>query len=186
MVTDEELEKIRKMSKEEKIEYLENRIDQILSELPEEDKQAMMSAAPQMMDNLLSSEGMELMGKMMENVFSSLSEEDVEKLQSLSEQSKEGAGPEALGQFMGEGMNLIGKIMEKMMSSEGLDLMNKMMEQFGDPEKIGKLVNMSEESQEKLEEVRQLTEAIMSEMSPDDYAELMQRIQAVYDKHIPK
>lgn len=186
MVTDDEIEKIRKMSKEQKIEYLESRIDKVLSELPEEDKQSMMSAAPQMMDNLLSNEGIELMGKMMENIFSSLSGEDLEKLQSLSEQSKEGVGPEALGQFMGEGMDVIGKMMEKMMSSEGLELMNKMMEQFGDPEKLQKLVNMSEKSQEKLGEVRELTETIMSEMSPDDYPELMQRIQAVYDKHLQK
>lgn len=186
MVTDEEIKKIKKMSKEEKMTYLENRIDQILSELPEEDKRAMMSAAPQMMENLLSGEGIEMMGKMMENVFSSLPAEDVEKLQNLAEQAKEGAAPEDIGQVMGAGMEFIGKIMEKMMSSEGFDLMNKMMEQMGDPEKIQTLVNLSEETQEKLENIRKLTEATMNEMSPDDYEELMQRIQAVYDKHMTK
>jgi hypothetical protein len=186
LVTDEEIKKIRKMSKEEKMKYLETRIDEILSELPEEDKQAMMSAAPQMMDNLFSGESMELMQKMMDKVYSSLSPEDIAKLQNMQDQFKEGGTPEDLGQAMGAGMGLIGKIMEQMMSGQGMDMMNKMMEQMMGPGKTQTIINLSEESRDKLEDIRELTDAIMGEMSPEDYNELMQRIQAVYDKHMQK
>ncbi|MEM2143909.1 MAG: hypothetical protein QW279_00990, partial [Candidatus Jordarchaeaceae archaeon] len=173
MVTDEELEKIRKMSKEEKIEYLENRIEKVLSELPEEDKQAMMSAAPQMMDNLF---GGQLMGliSMVKNMFSLLSEEDVKKLKNLLGQSKKGVEPESMDQFMSEGTDLFEKLMEKMMGNEGLELINKTLGMFGDSENIQQ-INLSEETQEKLGEIRELVRVIVSEMSPEDYLELPQR-----------
>jgi hypothetical protein len=184
LVTDEEIKKIKKMSKEEKMRYLENRIDQILSEIPEEDKRAMMSATPQMMDSLFSGENMEMMQKMMDKVYSSLSPEDIAKLQNMQDLFREGT-PADIGQIMSAGMGLIGKIMELMMTSEGQDLMNKMMEQMmSGPNKTQTIINLSQESQDKLEDIRELTEAIMADMNPADYTELMQRIQAVYDKHM--
>ncbi|MFB0563964.1 MAG: hypothetical protein ACETWM_22420 [Candidatus Lokiarchaeia archaeon] len=186
MVTNDEIEKIRKMTKEEKMEYLERRIDGILSEIPEEEKEAMMSAGPQMMENLFRGEGMELVGKIMEQMFASTSQEDIDNIQNLADQSSIEVEPEDIGQLMGSGMGLIGKIMEQMMTPEGLELMGKMMEQMGDPEKMQMLMNMSQESQEKLAEIRELSMEIMGEMSPEDYAELMQRIQRVYDKHMKK
>ncbi|WXG39643.1 MAG: hypothetical protein WED07_02215 [Candidatus Freyarchaeum deiterrae] len=185
MVTDDEIKKIKKMSKEEKMAYLENRIDQILSELPEEDKHAMMSASPQMMDNLFSGENMENMQKMMDKVFSSLSPEDMAKLQNMQDMFKGGGPPEDISQIMGAGMGLIGKIMEQMMTGEGMDLMNKMMQQMmGGSGNTQTIINISQESREKMEDIRELTEAIMADMNPEDVAELMQRIQAVYDKHL--
>ncbi|MGQ9723509.1 MAG: hypothetical protein ACUVXA_19565 [Candidatus Jordarchaeum sp.] len=186
MVTDDEIKKIKKMTKEQKMEYLEKRIDAILSEMPEEEKEAMLSAGPQVVENLLSSEGMEIMGKVVEKMFSSLSEEDIKNVQKMTEESMIGEETEDIGKMMGAGMGLIGKIMEQMMTDEGLELMRQMMGLVGDSEKVQLFMDMSQESQEKLNEIRELSVEIMSGMNPEDLSELMQRIQTVYDKHMGK
>ncbi|MEX2703646.1 MAG: hypothetical protein Q6352_000010 [Candidatus Freyrarchaeum guaymaensis] len=178
MITDEEIEKIRRMSKEEKMDYLESRIEEMLSEIPEEDKEAMMSAGPMMMEKLLSDEGMELM----EQMFSSITEEDIPEAEKLAQSTEEGE-PADIGRLVGASMELVGRIMERMMSEEGFELLGRMMELMGDPEKMEIFTNLSQESQEKLRDIRKLSLEIMSELSPEDYAELTRRIQKIYDKY---
>ncbi|MFB0563966.1 MAG: hypothetical protein ACETWM_22435 [Candidatus Lokiarchaeia archaeon] len=159
MTTDEEIEKIKEMTKEEKMAYLENRIDEILLEMPAEDKQAIISVGPDMMMRMFSGENIEMMEQMM-------SGEGGEFMSNMMEQM---CGPE---------------MMEQMMSGEGGKFMGKIMEQMGDPEKMRIFMNISEESQEKLAEIRKLGSEIIGEMSSEDYAELMQRIHRIYDKHM--
>ncbi len=178
MITDEEIEKIRRMSKEEKMDYLESRIEEMLSEIPEEDKEAMMSAGPMMMEKLLSDEGMELM----EQMFSSITEEDIPEAEKLAQSTEEGE-PADIGRLVSASMELVGRIMERMMSEEGFELLGRMMELMGDPEKMEIFTNLSQESQEKLRDIRKLSLEIMSELSPEDYAELTRRIQKIYDKY---
>nr|MDO8089356.1 hypothetical protein [Candidatus Sigynarchaeota archaeon] len=178
MITDEEIEKIRRMSKEEKMDYLESRIEEMLSEMPEEDKEAMMSAGPMMMEKLLSDEGMELM----EQMFSSITEEDIPEAEKLAQSTEEGE-PADIGRLVSASMELVGRIMERMMSEEGFELLGRMMELMGDPEKMEIFTNLSQESQEKLRDIRRLSLEIMSELSPEDYAELTRRIQKIYDKY---
>jgi len=178
LITDEEIEKIRRMSKEEKMDYLESRIEEMLSEIPEEDKEAMMSAGPMMMEKLLSDEGMELM----EQMFSSITEEDIPEAEKLAQSTEEGE-PADIGRLVGASMELVGRIMERMMSEEGFELLGRMMELMGDPEKMEIFTNLSQESQEKLRDIRKLSLEIMSELSPEDYAELTRRIQKIYDKY---
>ncbi|MEM2985186.1 MAG: hypothetical protein QXL24_08185, partial [Candidatus Jordarchaeaceae archaeon] len=89
MISDKEIQKIKKMSKEEKMEYLEGRIDKILSEIPEEDKNVIREAGSQILANLFTGEGMALMGKLMEQMFSGISEEDLNNLQNLPQQPDE-------------------------------------------------------------------------------------------------
>ncbi len=178
MITDEEIEKIRRMSKEEKMDYLESRIEEMLSEMPEEDKEAMMSAGPMMMEKLLSDEGMELM----EQMFSSITEEDIPEAEKLAQSTEEGE-PADIGRLVSASMELVGRIMERMMSEEGFELLGRMMELMGDPEKMEIFTNLSQESQEKLRDIRKLSLEIMSELSPEDYAELTRRIQKIYDKY---
>ncbi len=182
MITDEEIEKIRRMSKEEKMDYLESRIEEMLSEIPEEDKEAMMSAGPMMMEKLLSDEGMELMEKLMEQMFSSITEEDIPEAEKLAQSTEEGE-PADIGRLVSASMELVGRIMERMMSEEGFELLGRMMELMGDPEKMEIFTNLSQESQEKLRDIRRLSLEIMSELSPEDYAELTRRIQKIYDKY---
>jgi len=178
LITDEEIEKIRRMSKEEKMDYMESRIEEMLSEIPEEDKEAMMSAGPMMMEKLLSDEGMELM----EQMFSSITEEDIPEAEKLAQSTEEGE-PADIGRLVGASMELVGRIMERMMSEEGFELLGRMMELMGDPEKMEIFTNLSQESQEKLRDIRKLSLEIMSELSPEDYAELTRRIQKIYDKY---
>jgi len=178
LITDEEIEKIRRMSKEEKMDYLESRIEEMLSEMPEEDKEAMMSAGPMMMEKLLSDEGMELM----EQMFSSITEEDIPEAEKLAQSTEEGE-PADIGRLVSASMELVGRIMERMMSEEGFELLGRMMELMGDPEKMEIFTNLSQESQEKLRDIRKLSLEIMSELSPEDYAELTRRIQKIYDKY---
>jgi uncharacterized protein YgfB (UPF0149 family) len=183
LITDEEIQKIKKMSKKEKMKYLESRISRVLSELPEEDKNIIREAGSQILANLFSGEGMALMGRLMEQMFSGISEEDMKNLQNLSQESGE-QGPEDLAKMMEMGMGVIEKMMKNMVSGEGIDLLGKMMgEMVGDPDKMQSLLNLSGETQEKLQDMQELTNAVMCDLTPEDYAELTQRLQKIYKKH---
>ncbi|MEM2133913.1 MAG: hypothetical protein QXS27_06620 [Candidatus Jordarchaeaceae archaeon] len=183
MISDKEIQKIKKMSKEEKMEYLEGRIDKILSEIPEEDKNVIREAGSQILANLFTGEGMALMGKLMEQMFSGISEEDLKNLQNLPQQPDE-QSPEDFGKMMEMGMGIIEKMMKNMVSGEGIDLLGKMMgEMVGDPEKMQSLINLSPETQEKLQGIQELTNAVMYDLTPEDYTELTTRIQKIYEKH---